>query len=118
MYQQPYENLLSGFQTPVVTKDIIVATNEELAAGQVFALNEQGQATATIATADKVYGIMADAIATSGEPRPSVYYAAGEFNKYKVLLPKEAVFVEYEQALRKLGIYLDSAVKNEEDYNA
>lgn len=113
---QPYENLLAGFQSHVVTREIIVAPNQELSLGQVFELNAEGQAIAPAAPLDptKAYGIMADPIATDIAPKKSVYYAAGEFNKYKVLLPAEADFKAYDQALRKIGIYLNDVVKAEE----
>lgn len=117
-FVQPYENLLAGFQSHVVTREIIVAAGQELSLGEVFELNEEGQAVAPAAPLDatKAYGIMADAIATAGEPKRSVYYAAGEFNKYKVILPEEADFKTYDQALRKIGIFLNDVVKAEEAY--
>lgn len=116
MHVQPYDNLLAGFQSHVVTREIIVAPNEELSLGQVFELNEEGQAVAST-EADKAYGIMADAIATGDTEAKSVYYAAGEFNKYKVILPVDADFKAYDQALRKLGIFLNDVVKAEEAYS-
>lgn len=116
-YVQPYENLLAGFQSHVVTREIIVAPNQELSSGQVFELNEEGQAVAPVVPLDasKAYGIMADPIATVGTPQKSVYYAAGEFNKHKVILPATANFKEYDQALRKIGIFLNDVVKAEEE---
>lgn len=115
---QPYENLLAGFQSHVVTREIIVAPSQELSLGQVFELNAEGQAIAPADPLDvsKAYGIMADAIATGSSAKRSVYYAAGEFNKYKVILPTEAVFKDYDQALRKIGIFLNDVVKVEEAY--
>src|SRR5690606_18554444 len=99
----------------VVTREIIVAPNQELSLGQVFDLDLEGQA---IASSDplKAFGIMADAIATGAMATKSVYYAAGEFNKYKVILPAEADFKAYDQALRKIGIFLNDVVKAEEAY--
>lgn len=117
-FVQPYENLLAGFQSPVITKEIIVAPNQELSSGQVFELNEDGQAVAPAAPLDatKSYGIMADPIATESEPKKSVYYASGEFNKHKVILPESGDFKAYEQALRRIGIFLNDVVKAEEEY--
>lgn len=111
-----YENILAGFQSNVVTKEVIVAPNQELSLGQVIELNEAGQAVTPVDPLDatKAYGIMADAIATGATPRKSVYYAAGEFNKYKIILPTAAVFQEYDIALRNKGIYLNDVVRAEE----
>ncbi|GEN83621.1 hypothetical protein SLU01_19330 [Sporosarcina luteola] len=115
---QPYENLLAGFQSHVVTREIVVAPNQELSLGQVFELNAQGQAVAPTEPSDasKAFGIMADAIATGGTAKKSVYYAAGEFNKHKVILPDDADFNAYDQSLGKIGIYLNDVVKAEEAY--
>lgn len=115
MHVQPYDNLLAGFQSHVVTREVIVAPNQELSVGQVFELDENGQAIAST-TAENAYGIMADAIATGPSAEKSVYYATGEFNKYKVILPVDAEFKSYDQALRKLGIFLNDVVKAEEAY--
>lgn len=117
-YVQPYENLLAGFQSHVVTREIVVAPNQELSLGQVFELNDDGQAVAPADPFDatKAFGIMADAIATDGIAKKSVYYAAGEFNKHKVILPAGANFKEYDHSLRKIGIFLNDVVKAEEVY--
>lgn len=115
MHVQPYDNLLAGFQSHVVTREVIVAPNQELSVGQVFELNEEGQAVAST-EAEKAYGIMADAIATGATAAKSVYYAAGEFNKHKVILPVDAEFAKYDQSLRKIGIFLNDVVKAEEAY--
>lgn len=115
MHVQPYDNLLAGFQSHVVTREVIVAPKQELSLGQAFELNEEGQAVASTVP-ENVYGIMADAIATGESAAKSVYYAAGEFNKYKVILPVDADFKKYDQALRKLGIFLNDVVKAEEAY--
>lgn len=115
-FVQPYENLLAGFQSQVVTREIIVAANQELSSGQVFEVNNEGQAIVPVSSpADPTlaYGIMADAIATGAAPKKSVYYAAGEFNKYKVILPVDADFKAYDQVLQGKGIYLNDVVKVE-----
>lgn len=111
-----YENILAGFQSHVVTREIIVAANQELALGQAFELNEAGEAVAPTEPLDasKVHGLIADAIATGVTPRKTVYYAAGEFNKYKIILPAGAVFKDYDVALRNKGIYLNDVVRAEE----
>lgn len=108
-----HENLLAGFQAPVVTEAIIVAPEQELSVGQVFALNASGQAIAISGalTANDVYGIMADAVATAaGETKKAVSYAAGEFNANKIILPAEADAIAFRVALSKKGIYLRSAI--------
>lgn len=117
-FVQPYENLLAGFQSHVVTKEITVAPNQELSVGEVFELNSSGQAVAPALPLDptKVYGIMADPVASGVNPVKSVYYAAGEFNKYKVILPDTADYSAYEQSLRKIGIFLNDVVRAEEAY--
>ncbi|BAQ11454.1 hypothetical protein OXB_2984 [Bacillus sp. OxB-1] len=108
-----HENLIAGYQSHVVTEEIIVAPEQELSLGQVFALNENHQAVAVSGalTADDVYGIMADAVATSvGESKKAVCYVAGEFNSNKIILPVDAEVASYKVALRGKGIYLRSAI--------
>lgn len=108
-----HENLLAGYQSHVVTEEIIVAPEQELSVGQVFALNASGQAVAIsdALTANDVYGIMADAVATAaGETKKAVSYAAGEFNANKIILPADADVVAYRVSLSKKGIYLRSAI--------
>lgn len=117
MFVQPYENILAGFQSHVVTREIIVAPNQELSLGQVFELNADGQAIAPVSDPldpTKAHGLMADAIATGATAQKSVYYAAGEFNKYKIILPAGADFKKYDQALSNKGIYLNDVVRTEE----
>lgn len=112
-----YENILAGFQSHVVTREVVVAINQELALGQAFELNAAGEAVAPVAPLDptKVHGLMADAIATGSTPRKSVYYAAGEFNKHKIILPLDATFKDYDVALRNKGIFLNDVVRAEEN---
>ncbi|MFX3673293.1 MAG: hypothetical protein ACE3JQ_02430 [Paenisporosarcina sp.] len=112
-----YENMLAGFQSHVVTREITVAANQELSLGQVFELDANGHAIAPVSAPldpKLVHGLMADAIATGATTKKSVYYAAGEFNKYKVILPAGAVFKDYDIALRNKGIFLNDVVKAEE----
>lgn len=112
-----YENILAGFQSHVVTREIIVAPNQELALGQAFELNEAGEAVAPTEPLDasKVHGLIADAIATGSVARKTVYYAAGEFNKHKIILPAGAEFKDYDVALRNKGIFLNDVVRAEEN---
>ncbi|ARK25996.1 hypothetical protein SporoP37_15830 [Sporosarcina sp. P37] len=108
-----YENLLAGYQSHVVTEAITVAAEQELSVGQVFALNEASEAVAVsgVLTADDVYGIMADAVATAaGETKKAVGYVAGEFNANKIILPADADAASYRVALRNKGIYLRTAI--------
>lgn len=108
-----FDNLLGGFQTDVVSEPITVAANQELSVGQVFALNEKGQAVAMTKTssAKDVYGIMADAIATSAdETKPAVCYKRGEFNVRKIILPADTDAVPYHIALSNIGITLRNTV--------
>lgn len=110
-----HENLLAGYQSPVVTEEIVVAINQELSVGQVFALNASSQAIAITdpldAAADTVYGIMADAVATDGTTtKKAVCFVAGEFNSSKIIIPDTAKLSAYKKALREKGIYLRSAI--------
>lgn len=109
-----FDNLLAGFQSDVVTEPITVAENQELSVGQVFALNVDGQAVAMTAesTATDVYGIMADAIATtSGETKAAVCYKRGEFNGRKIILPVSANVVAYKKSLSNIGIILRNTIQ-------
>lgn len=108
-----FENLLAGFQSDVVTEPIIVAPKQELSVGQVFALNESGQAVSMKAesTATDVYGIMADAVATAtDETKAAVGYKRGEFNARKIIFPEGANAVAYKKALSNIGITLRNTV--------
>ncbi|WP_458412770.1 hypothetical protein ACNQFZ_18465 [Schinkia sp. CFF1] len=108
-----HENLLAGYQSQVVTEEIIVALNQELSVGQVFKLDENKQAVAFTdpITASDVYGIMADAVATDASTtKKAVCYVAGEFNTSKILLPDTANVADFKLALRNKGIYLRSAI--------
>lgn len=108
-----HENLLAGFQDNVVTEPIIVAAEQELSVGQVFALNVTGEAIAmtTESAATDVYGIMADAVATaSGETKAAVGYKRGEFNARKIILPMGGDKVAYKKALSNIGITLRDTI--------
>jgi len=108
-----HENLLAGFQDNVVTEPIIVATEQELSVGQVFALNAEGEAIAMTgaSTATEVYGIMADAVATAtGETKSAVCYKRGEFNARKIILPTGGNAVAYKKALSNIGITLRDTI--------
>lgn len=108
-----HENLLAGYQSHVVTEEITVAAEQELSVGQVFALNEANEAVeiALTLTANDVYGVMADAVATSaGETKKAVGYVAGEFNANKIILPADADVASYKIALRNKGIFLRTAI--------
>lgn len=108
-----YENLLAGYQSHVVTEEIIVAAEQELSVGQVFALSDENKAVAISGdlTAANVYGIMADAVATAAdETKKAVCYVAGEFNANKIILPADADAAAYKAALRNKGIFLRSAI--------
>lgn len=108
-----HENLLAGYQSHVVTEEIVVAAEQELSVGQVFAKNAEGEAVvlASPLTSADVYGVMADAVATAAlETKKAVCYVAGEFNGNKIILPADANAVEYKAALRNKGIYLRSAI--------
>lgn len=105
-----FENLLAGFQAPVVTEGVTVAASQELSVGQVITLDASGQAVAS-AIASDVYGIMADAVATAaGETKEAVCYTEGEFNARKIILPAGADAVAYRKALSALGITLRNAI--------
>lgn len=109
-----FDNLLAGFQSDVVTEPIIVASNQELSVGQVFELNVDGQAVAMTdeSTATDVYGIMADAIATTAsEKKTAVCYKRGEFNARKIILPLDANQVAYKKALSNIGITLRNTIQ-------
>ncbi|MER1986585.1 MAG: head decoration protein [Solibacillus sp.] len=107
-----YENLLAGFQDNVVTEAVTVAAEQELSVGQVFTLDEQGQAVAMTAGAPtEVYGIMADAIATTaGETKAAVCYKRGEFNARKIILPEDSDVIAYKKALSNIGITLRNTI--------
>lgn len=108
-----FDNLLAGFQDNVVTEPIVVAAEQEVAVGQVIALNENGEAIAMTAqdTATDVYGIMADAVATAeNETKAAVIYKRGEFNARKIILPTGASPVEYKKALSNIGITLRQTI--------
>ena len=108
-----FENLLAGFQDNVVTEPITVAAEQGLSVGQVFALNEDGQAIAMTSesTATEVYGIMADAVATAaGETKAAVCYKRGEFNARKIILPTDGNAVAYKKALSNIGITLRETI--------
>lgn len=108
-----YDNLLAGFQDRVVTEPIVVAAEQELFVGQVFALNATGEAVAMTAasTATDVYGIMADAVATSAnEKKAAVCYKRGEFNSHKIILPTDADTIAYKKALSNIGITLRDTI--------
>lgn len=108
-----HENLLAGFQDNVVTEPVVVAAEQELSVGQVFALNEDGQAIAMTSesTATEVYGIMADAVATAaGETKAAVCYKCGEFNARKIILPADGNAVAYKKALSNIGITLRETI--------
>lgn len=108
-----HENLLAGYQSHVVTEEITVAAEQELSVGQVFALNAANEAVVVSEelTAADVYGVMADAVATSaGETKKAVCYVAGEFNANKIILPTDADVAAYKVALRNKGIYLRTAI--------
>ena len=109
-----FDNLLAGFQSDVVTEPITVAASQELSVGQVFALNVDGQAVAMTAesTAADVYGIMADAIATTAsETKAAVCYKRGEFNARKIILPTDANQVDYKKTLSNIGITLRNTIQ-------
>ncbi|WP_433595138.1 head decoration protein [Lysinibacillus xylanilyticus] len=108
-----YENLLAGFQSDVVTEPIIVAPDQELSVGQIFALNASGQAVAmkSESVATDIYGIMADAVATaSDETKAAVGYKRGEFNARKIIFPDGVDSVAYKKALSNIGITLRNTV--------
>ena len=108
-----YENLLVGFQDNIVTEPITVAAEQELSVGQVFALNAEGQAIAMTgsSTATEVYGIMADAVATTtDETKAAVCYKRGEFNARKIILPDGGDAVAYKKALSNIGITLRDTI--------
>lgn len=108
-----HENLLAGYQSHVVTEEVIVAAGQELSLGQVFAFNTEHEAVvvADPLTAKDVYGVMADAVATAeNETKKAVCYVAGEFNANKIILPADGNFSEYKAALRAKGIYLRTAI--------
>lgn len=113
MFVLEHENLLAGFQDKVVTEPIIVAAEQELSVGQVFALNAKGEAIAmakeTLVT--EVYGIMADAVATAaGETKSAVCYKRGEFNSRKIILPTDSDAIAFEKALSNIGITLRDTI--------
>lgn len=108
-----FDNLLAGFQSDIVTEPVTVAPEQELSVGQVFALNAEGQAIAmtTESNATDVYGIMADAVATSaGETKEAVCYVRGEFNASKIIIPEGANQVEYKKILSNIGITLRNTI--------
>lgn len=107
------ENLLAGFQDNVVTEPVKVAASQELSVGQVIALNANGEAVAMTAqsTATDVYGIMADAVATTeNETKAAVIYKRGEFNARKIILPADANIVNFKKALSNIGITLRETI--------
>lgn len=113
MFVLEHENLLAGFQDKVVTEPIIVAAEQELSVGQVFALNAKGEAIAmakeTLVT--EVYGIMADAVATAaGETKSAVCYKRGEFNSRKIILPTDSDAIAFKKALSNIGITLRDTI--------
>lgn len=113
MFVLEHENILAGFQDKVVTEPIIVAAEQELSVGQVFALNARGEAVAmakeTVVT--EVYGIMADAVVTAaGETRAAVCYKRGEFNVRKIILPTDSDAVAFKKALSNIGITLRDTI--------
>ena len=113
MFVLEQENLLAGFQDKVVTEPIIVAAEQELSVGQVFALNAKGEAIAmakeTLVT--EVYGIMADAVATAaGETKSAVCYKRGEFNSRKIILPTDSDAIAFKKALSNIGITLRDTI--------
>lgn len=113
MHVLEHENLLAGFQDNVVTEPIIVAAEQELSVGQVFALNAEGEAIGMTdaSTATDVYGIMADAVATAvGETKAAVGYKRGEFNARKIILPTGGNAVAYKKALSNIGITLRETI--------
>lgn len=114
MQVMEFDNLLAGFQDNVVTEPITVAAEQELSVGQVIALNENGEAIAmnTQSTATDVYGIMADAVATTvGEVKAAVIYKRGEFNSRKIILPEGADDVAYKKSLSNIGITLRGTIE-------
>lgn len=108
-----HDNILAGFQDNVVTEPVKVAANQELSVGQVIALNANGEAVAmtTESVATDVYGIMADAVATSeSETKAAVIYKRGEFNARKIILPADADAVAYKKSLSNIGITLRETI--------
>ena len=108
-----FDNLLAGFQSDVVTEPVYVASSQELSVGQVFALDANGRAVAMTAesTATDVYGIMADAIATTAsETKAAVCYKRGEFNGRKIIMPEGADTIAYKKALSNIGITLRNTI--------
>lgn len=113
MYVLEHDNLLAGFQDNVVTEPIKVAAEQELSVGQVFALNVDGEAVAMTkdSVATEVYGIMADAVATTvGETKAAVCYKRGEFNSRKIILPTDSNVVAFKKALSNIGITLRDTI--------
>lgn len=113
MYVLEHENLLAGFQDKVVTEPIVVAAEQELSVGQVFALNVDGEAVAMTkdSVVTEVYGIMADAVATAaGETKAAVCYKRGEFNSRKIVLPADSNAVAFKKALSNIGITLRDTI--------
>lgn len=109
-----FDNLLAGFQSDIVTEPIVVAAEQELSVGQVFALNATGEAVTmtALSTATDVYGIMADAVATAaGEKKAAVCYKRGEFNARKIILPADADTVAFKKALSNIGITLRNTIQ-------
>lgn len=108
-----HDNLLAGFQSDVVTEPITVAAEQELSVGQVFTLDTSGHAVTMTkdSTATDVYGVMADAVATSaGETKAAVCYVRGEFNARKIILPVDGDAIAYKKALSKNGITLRDTI--------
>ena len=113
MYVLEHENLLAGFQDKVVTEPIVVAAEQELSVGQVFALNVDGEAVAMTkdSVVTEVYGIMAGAVATAvGETKAAVCYKRGEFNSRKIVLPADSNAVAFKKALSNIGITLRDTI--------
>lgn len=110
-----YENLFISSTLTIVTEEITVAESQNLSRGAVFELNASGQAVVpTGAPIDptKVYGIIAETTVTgAAETKKSIAYLTGEFNRDAIIVPAGVTVADYKVPLRKLGIFLKSAVK-------